>query len=403
LARARRTSLTAVAFLTPDKAERLQTLAAASVASLGGEVAATLVQQLVRQLRSSLAEEVSLKGLLTEAYRQLPQPNHLDSIPGIGTATAAVLTAKVVAIDRFATPAQLVSYFGIFPQEESSGVGKDGRSKPGRQRYMSRKGNDLVRKYLWNAALAALRCNPAVRALYRRLQSRGSRGDVALGHCMRKLLHLAFAVWKSGKRFDPQHYPWEPAPPGAGAARATGHNRDDGPGRAVVTAAPASISPEPAENQAEPGRQPRPEPSQGGGIDFAALRRQLSMEQVLTHLGWLAKSSGGPWQRRGPCPIHAPQEATGRSFSVNLQKNVFRCFHRECAAQGNVLDLWAALRRLPLYEAARQLAETFGLQLPAPPGTEKRNPCEQPVPRGEAPAKPNAGEQKRGVITPDAP
>jgi hypothetical protein len=32
--------------------------------------------------------------------------------------------------------------------------------------HMSRKGNDLVRGYLWNAARAAIRHNPAVRALY---------------------------------------------------------------------------------------------------------------------------------------------------------------------------------------------------------------------------------------------
>jgi hypothetical protein len=31
------------------------------------------------------------------------------------------------------------------------------------------------------------------------------------------------------------------------------------------------------------------------------------------------------------------------------------------AAHGNVLDLWAAVHRLPLYEAAMHLAETFGL------------------------------------------
>ena len=67
--------------------------------------------------------------------------------------------------------------------------------------------NDLVRKYLWCAAKTAITFNPAVAALYRRLVNRGTRGDVALGHCMQKLLHLVFAVWKSGKPFDPKHYP----------------------------------------------------------------------------------------------------------------------------------------------------------------------------------------------------
>ena len=30
------------------------------------------------------------------------------------------------------------------------------------------------------------------------------RKAVAIGHAMRKLLHLAFALWKSGKPFDPE-------------------------------------------------------------------------------------------------------------------------------------------------------------------------------------------------------
>jgi len=147
----------------------------------------------------------------------LPQPNHLDSIPGIGTATAAVLTAKIVTIERLAAPAQLVSYFGVFPQEDRSGLDKDGVAKPGRHTRMSRKGNDLARKYLWNAARAGITHNPALRALFRRLRARGVRGDVALGHCMRKLLHLVFAVWQTGKPFDRDHYPWEPAVPSPAA------------------------------------------------------------------------------------------------------------------------------------------------------------------------------------------
>jgi transposase len=374
LARARLGSLTAIAFLSEDKAQRLQEQAKTSVASLKGETAATLVVRLVRQLKDSLADEEGLQGLIGAAYRGLSPANHLDSIPGIGTATAAVLTAKVIDIARFAGPGQLVSYFGVFPEEDSSGIDRDGQRKPGRQTYMSRKGNDLARKYLWNAALAAIRWNPAVRALYQRLQSRGCRGDVALGHCMRKLLHLVFAVWKTGKPFDPEHYPWEvdKTPDSDGKEKAAGHKPDEGPDKSVVTAATFSISSAAVENQtAAVQGQPPCEP---GGIDYAALRTQLSMEGVLQRLGWLDRLSGTTQQRRGPCPIHEPEQSRGRSFSVNLHKGVFRCFHKKCGAQGNVLDLWTAVRHVPLYEAALQLAEAFGIDLSAKPGTEKRNP-----------------------------
>ena len=100
------------------------------------------------------------------------------------------------------------------------------------------------------------------------------------------------------------------------------------------------------------------------GIDFATLRRQVTMEQVLRHLGYLDRLRGGGAQRRGPCPVHGPTHAGSRSFSVHLEKNVFRCFSAGCGVKGNVLDLWASAHGLPLAEAAKHLAQTFGLDLP---------------------------------------
>ena len=106
-------------------------------------------------------------------------------------------------------------------------------------------------------------------------------------------------------------------------------------------------------------------------VDYAFLREQITMERVLAHLGLLSQLRGGGRQRRGPCPLHSHAGAAERTFSVNLDKNMFRCFHAECGAQGNALDLWGAVHRLPLYEAALHLAETFGLA---------RNRKEEPVP-----------------------
>jgi hypothetical protein len=247
---------------------------------------------------------------------------------------------------------------------------------------MSRKGNDLARASLWNAARAAIRYNPAVRALYRRLRARGTRGDVAIGHCMRKLLHLVFAVWKTDRPFDPKHYPWEPAgeeaattpPPEPTAASddedAVGHKRDEPAGR-VVTTAPPTVEPiPPAVNPPAPSA-----PESRPGVDYAFLRQQVGMERVLVHLGLLARLVGGGQQRRGPCPLHGDPATAGRSFSVNLSKDIFQCFDAACGARGNALDLWAAVHHLPLYEAAVHLAETFGLA---------RNREEEPV-RGTRP------------------
>src|SRR5262249_21624470 len=144
-------------------------------------------------------------------FADLPASPHVQvvTIPGIGQATAAVLVAKIADIDRFATANKLVNYFGAFPEEDRSGVDKRGNPLPPGTLHMSRKGNDLVRSYLWNAARTAIRHDPAARALYRRLRAKGTRGDVAMGHCMRKLLHLVFAVWKTNRPFDQTHFAWE--------------------------------------------------------------------------------------------------------------------------------------------------------------------------------------------------
>jgi hypothetical protein len=290
--------------------------------------------------------------------------------------------AKIVSLDRFATPEKLVGYFGIFPEEESSGVDAEGRPLPSTTRHMSHKGCDLVRGYLWNAAKAAIQQNPAVRELYARLVSRGTRGDVALGHCMRKLLHQVFGVWASQRPFDEYRArtgharkirsvpesaepalekPAAATPPTEAVTEcpetetAAGHNREPVPDRSVVTAAASRLEPVSSSSVS------RPETT--GTIDYGALREQIGLEQILSRIGVLPQLRGAT-QRRGRCPLCQ----TDNSFSVNLHKNAYQCFHPGCS-RGNVLDFWAAYQRLPLHQAAQHLAETFGLQIQPPKPT----------------------------------
>src|SRR6516225_12037289 len=109
---------------------------------------------------------------------------------------------------------------------------------------MSRRGNDLVRRYLWMAALSAIRFNPAVRALYARVVARRPNHKAsAVGHAMRKLLHLVFAVWKTGRSFDPRRYPWQAPAHVEGGDNGMSQNsqaagpRPDEPARTGVSAA----------------------------------------------------------------------------------------------------------------------------------------------------------------------
>jgi transposase len=362
LAAATDADLQNIPYLPHARSAGLLAVARTSVASFDGPVAEELVRDQVRQLRDTTARQKRLENLLVRAYRDLPTPNHLDTIKGIGPVTAAVLTAFILAIDHFETPGKLVAYFGVLPIEVSSGFERDGTPRGPRRYVMSPRGNDLVRRYLWLAALTAARFNPACRALYARVRAKHpERPAIVIGHVMRKLLHLVFAIWKSGKPFDPQHYPWEGPQE---AVQAAGH-KPDLPAKPVVTAtcpctvpAAAAAVEAPAAEAAEPW------------IDFAHLKSQLPMARLLDHLGLKLRLTGS--QGRRACPIHRG-DGRGRTFSVNLDENVYQCFDARCGSHGDVIDLWAAVHKMSLREAALDLVRTFGLE-PAPAqGTEKRH------------------------------
>jgi transposase len=360
LAQATADDLEAIAYLPAAQRVPLLEHARSSVGSLSGPVIAELVREQVRQLRDVAARHKRLENLLITAYRALPVANHFDSIPGIGAVSAAVLTAFILDIDRFGTPGQLVAYFGVLPIEVSSGVDRDGQPRGPKRYVMSRRGNDLVRRYLWMAALSAVRCNPSVRALYARVVAKHPQHKaIAVGHAMRKLLHLVFAIGKSGRPFERDHYPWDtPAhvEPAATSDRgmsqqdqAAGLTRTAEPARPEVTAACAdSVASPPAVDEAT-------------AVDFAHLKRQLPLERVLDQLGLTGRLRGSGPQKRCPCPIHRG-DARGRTFSVNLQDNVFQCFEMRCGQKGDVIDLWAAVRGMSVREAALDLVRTFHLQ-----------------------------------------
>jgi hypothetical protein len=111
---------------------------------------------------------------------------------------------------------------------------------------------------------------------------------------------------------------------------------------------------------------------EGTYLDFAHRKSQLPMERVLAHLGLSARLRGSGPQRRCACPIHRG-DGRGRTFSVNLQDNVFTCFDAHCGQHGDVLDLWAALHHLDVRAAALDLLRTFNLEPAPPPRTEKRH------------------------------
>jgi transposase len=356
-------SLLTIPYLTEAKAQAVQAAARETVGSVDGPTVEALIRQSVRAVRQGKASACRLRRLMAEAYDALPEGGHqqIITIPGIGKQTAAALVAKMVTIERFATPNALVNYFGVFPQECTSGTDKFGRPVPPGTMRMSPMGNDLVRGLLWNSARVAIRSNPTIRALYVRQRQRGKRGDVALGRCMQKLLHLVYALWTTNRPFVAPEPPAGDVPevPPEETKNAEGRTGQS-PDRQAVTSAPESVPQRCCASSATADARPR-QKQRSARLEFAELRRQVSMEQVLRALNWWDCLKGSKAQRRGPCPIHEAPGTKSRCFSVNLEKNIFQCFDSTCGGKGNALDLWSKTQGMPLPEAARDLANRLGI------------------------------------------
>ncbi|MGY4706879.1 IS110 family RNA-guided transposase [Candidatus Bipolaricaulota sp. J31] len=119
----------------------------------------------------------------------------LLTIPGVGWVTATVLVAL---FRRYAgaNRGEIVALVGLDPVEHRSGSSVRGKSR------ISKRGDSFTRKILYQATLAAVRFNPAVREVYRRLKGKGKPEKVARIAAARKLLLIAHAVYKTGQPYQ---------------------------------------------------------------------------------------------------------------------------------------------------------------------------------------------------------
>lgn len=162
------------------------------------------VKASLRSQTDYLGQEVErLKQRIQDHIDQHPtlrqQQELLASIPGLGPWTAAKLLGEVTQMGEYDNARQVAAYAGLTPRQHQSGSSVHGRSG------LSKIGNRRVRKALYMPALVAMRFNRVIQAFCQRLRERGKCSMVIVGAAMRKLLHLAYGVLKSGKPFDPNH------------------------------------------------------------------------------------------------------------------------------------------------------------------------------------------------------
>lgn len=124
------------------------------------------------------------------------QHDLLTSIPGIGDLTGARFLAEVGDVSRFRSARQVAAYIGVTPSQRQSG---EWRGKT----VLSKVGNSRLRKALYLPAIVAKRHNPVLKTFCDRLLAAGKSPMAVVGAAMRKLVHIAFGVLKSGVPFNP--------------------------------------------------------------------------------------------------------------------------------------------------------------------------------------------------------
>jgi transposase len=185
---------------------RLESLVEMRVAEenrLSSGISVDSVRQSVEELLAHLNTQIKrTEKLIREHLNRHPrlkqQSELLDSIPGIAETTTAALLAEITDINQYRSARQVAAYAGLVPRERQSGTSVRGRTR------LSKIGNARLRRALYFPAITALRCSPFFQQWAEGLLKRGKSKMSVICAVMRKLIHLAYGVLKTGKPFDPE-------------------------------------------------------------------------------------------------------------------------------------------------------------------------------------------------------
>jgi len=166
----------------------------ADTAALTPAVAASIAAVVARLEEQIGAVRAEIRRHMDQHPTLRTQRELLTSIPGVGETTAALLLAELFT-KAFTSARQAAAFAGVVPRPRDSGT-VQGR------RVMCKLGSARLRKGLYFPAIAAIRFNPSLQPLARRLRAAGKPPMLIIGAAMRKLIHIAFGVLKSGRAYD---------------------------------------------------------------------------------------------------------------------------------------------------------------------------------------------------------
>ena len=131
---------------------------------------------------------------ISECIRGLNPP--ILTIPGIGELTAAVILSEYGDINKFESPAQMLSFAGLEPGYYQSGQAVHGG-------HMVKHGSSHLRYTLMNSCLPLITYEPVFAEYYAKKRAEGKPHRVALTHVAKKLLRIIYTLQTKNITYDP--------------------------------------------------------------------------------------------------------------------------------------------------------------------------------------------------------
>lgn len=166
-------------------------LVAREAVRAGIETHLAYLEKAIAEIDAALRQKIDDDPSLKEQHALL------DSVPGLGDKTIPVLLSYYGGAPRFDNAREAAAFAGLDPRQHESGSSVRGKPR------LSKVGHAPLRRALYMPAMVATTRTVWGRAFRDRLAAAGKPPMLILGAMMRKLVHVAFGVLKSGKPFNP--------------------------------------------------------------------------------------------------------------------------------------------------------------------------------------------------------
>jgi len=190
--------LARLAAIETDIRRELNRREKAEVASAPAEVLTSLDNALAFLNKEKARLTRKINGHLDQHPHLREERDILATVPGIGE-KLSLYFVSLFHLKTFCKASQAAAFLGLVPVEHHSGTSVSKRPR------LSKAGDARFRATLYMPAIVATKCNPDVRALYQRLLAAGKSKMAAIGAAMRKLVHIAFGVFKNHTPYRPQN------------------------------------------------------------------------------------------------------------------------------------------------------------------------------------------------------